>query len=153
MLQRSNHKLYFFINLMIIGLIFGTVKVSAQSNVNPQEVVGVWRIENGLDIQIFERDGKFYGKIVALNGFNEGQAKDIYNSKEKHHSRSLIGMEIITDLKFHVKDQVWTGGKMYAPHMGISANLEILKIENNTAWAEGSKFFFWHEEQWKRIKK
>jgi len=40
---------------------------------------------------------------------------------------------------------------MYAPHMGVKANLEIKEVVAEKMTVVGSKFLFWHTEEWTKI--
>lgn len=115
------------------------------------KVVGKWHLENGLDIEIYEQDGKYHGKIIALNDFNDGQKLDKKNPDKSLRNRSLLGVMLLKDLSYNAEKDVWENGKMYASHMGMIANLEIKKATSNTITAVGSKLLFWHTEEWQRI--
>jgi hypothetical protein len=115
------------------------------------KVVGKWHLENGLDIDIYEQNGKYHGKIIALNDFNDGQKLDEKNPDKSLRNRSLLGIVLLKNLSYNVEKGIWEDGKMYAPHMGMTANLEIKKVASNTLTAVGSKLLFWHTEEWQRI--
>ena len=105
-----------------------------------------------MDIDIYKQNTNYCAKIIALNGFNNNQQLDEQNSDEAHEKDSLIGKVIINELTYNTKNNTWGNGKMYAPHMGIFANLDIKEINGDTITAVGSKFFFWHTEQWIKLK-
>lgn len=69
-----------------------------------QKIVGKWKLENGLDMEIYQQNDKFYGKIIALNGFNDGQKLDEHNPDKSLRSRSLIGLVILKDLEYDEED-------------------------------------------------
>ncbi|MCD4679962.1 MAG: DUF2147 domain-containing protein [Bacteroidales bacterium] len=47
-------------------------------------IIGNYHLPNKLDVEIFKNSGKYYGKIIALNGFEDGQTKDINNPDTMH---------------------------------------------------------------------
>lgn len=132
-------------------LIIVTCLITFNSFSQRDKIVGKWKLENKLDIEIYEKEGFFFGKIIALNGFNDGQLLDEHNSDKKLRGKSLIGLVLMKNLEYNKEKGVWEDGEMYAPHMGIKANLEIKKVEGKVLTAVGSKLFFWHTEEWIKI--
>ena len=140
--------------MRLIAIVFTCLLLQntyAQSTKIENAIVGVWKIERGLHIKIYLKDSKYYGDIVSLNGFNNGQKLDEHNPDKSKKGEQLVGKTIISHLEYDSKNAIWKKGKMYAPHMGITANLEIESVENNTIVAVGSKFFFWHTEHWIKV--
>ena len=137
-------------SLISIILVVCVSTVFAQTTAS-DAIIGTWRIESGLDIDIYKQGSKYLGEIVALNGFNGGQVLDEFNSDDEKVNDSLIGRIIIFHLAYDEKSGTWDNGKMYAPHMGFHANLEIKSVEDNVITAVGSKLFLWHTENWEKI--
>ncbi len=94
--------------------------------------VGVWKTiddESGeatSHIEIYEKDGKFHGKIVKMLRDPEDTlcAKCPGDKKDK----PLMGMEILWDLKKH-KDY-WSYGRIMDPNNGKTYKCNI-RMENN----------------------
>lgn len=123
----------------------------AQSPTDPSDgIIGTWRLENSIDLEIYKSGPKYSGKIAALNGFNDGQTLDSHNSDKERQNDPLVGKVILTNLSYNTEEGIWENGKMYAPHMGFFANLEIKEVAGNEITAVGSKFLFWHAETWTR---
>jgi uncharacterized protein (DUF2147 family) len=138
--------------MKLISLLLISAVVSVQDHdIKPDAIIGNWRLENGLDIEIYKQNSNYCGKIIALNGFNDDQQLDEYNSDEAHEKDSLIGKVIINHLAYNKEEKTWGNGKMYAPHMGMFANLDIKSVNGDTITAVGSKLFFWHTEQWVKL--
>jgi len=114
-------------------------------------IVGKYHTPNNLDIKIYEYKGKYYGKIIALNGFNDGQTLDIYNPDESKHSDSLIGKNIISNLKFDKEEKEWVDGRMYGAHKGMYFDFKITEVRKDEIEVVGSKFVFWKTMLWKKI--
>ena len=137
---------FFVINLL---LWFSTLNLIAQ---NTDDIIGKYQLPNKLNVQIYKVGDKYNGKIIALNGFENGQKNDIHNDDENKHSTPLIGMEIIKGLRFDFVEKQWIDGEIYSPEKGIIINLKITKVNSKEIEVVGSKYFFWKTLMWKRLK-
>jgi hypothetical protein len=135
-----------FLSFALLFALFGF----QNDNCPADRIIGVWKLENQIDLKIYKYHSKYYGKIIALNGFNDGQILDSYNPKDKFVKDSLIGKVILSGLEYNQKEKKWQNGKMYAPNMGFFANLEIENVSSTALTAVGSKFMFWHTEHWQK---
>jgi hypothetical protein len=135
--------------IFYLTLLFGIMGNSA-NHTSSDDIIGVWKLENGIDLEIYKSGPYYLGKIHALNGFNKGQIIDIHNPDQESTKDSLVGKNMITNLKYNSKKNNWENGTMYAPHLGIFANLEIKNCTTDTLTAVGSKFMFWRTEYWIR---
>ena len=82
------------------------------------DVIGKYRLPNKLDLEIFKKDGKYFGKIIALNGYEDGRTTDIKNPDKSKRKTPLIGMLIIKDLEYDSEEKQWINGSMYGPEKG-----------------------------------
>ena len=57
-------------------VVFSTTYTMAQQ---PDVIIGKYHLPNKLDIEIFKNNGEYFGKIIALNGFEDGQTIDTNN--------------------------------------------------------------------------
>ena len=133
---------------IIIALFFIIHNTFAQK---PDDIVGKYHLPNDLDVKIFKYKNKYYGKIIALNGFENGQTKDINNDNKNLRKKSLIGMLIIKGLEYDSEEKKWINGKMYGPEKGMTFNLKVTEIRKNEIEVVGSKYLFWHTLTWKKI--
>jgi len=115
------------------------------------DIIGKYHLPNKLDVKIFKHDGKYYGKIIALNGFENGQTKDINNSDDNKVNDALIGKIIIRNLEFDKDDKQWVNGSMYGPEKGMFFNLKITEMRKNEIEVVGSKYLFWHTLVWTKL--
>jgi len=136
------------IKLTISLILFLTSILYAQQG---DEIVGKYRLPNKLEVEIFENNGKYSGKIIALNGYEDGQTKDINNPDRSIRDKPLIGKVIIENLEYDSKEKRWLNGSMYGPEKGIVFNLKITEIRQNEIVVVGSKYFFWKTLEWKKI--
>jgi len=90
---------------LVVCLLF-TFQITAQ------DVIGVWKTidDDGETIkshvEVFEEDGKYYGKVVKLFREPDEEKKD----------QPILGMEIVSDLQ--KKDEYWQDGKIMDPENG-----------------------------------
>ena len=115
------------------------------------DVIGKYHLPNNLDVEIFKANNSFSGKIIALNGYEDGQTTDIKNPDKSKRKDSLIGKIIIENLKFDSTEKIWIDGKMYGAEKGMFFNLKITNIKKNEIIVVGSKFLFWRTLSWKKI--
>lgn len=136
------------IKLIISFVIFITSATFAQQ---ADEIIGKYHLPNDLDIEIFKDNGKCFGKIIELNGFKDGQTKDVNNPEESKQNEPLIGKVIIKNLEYNKEEKQWLNGKMYGPEKGMVFNLKITEIRQKEIEVVGSKYLFWRTMEWEKI--
>ena len=134
---------------MILSLIIFFTSVSFAQQAN--EVVGKYHLPNNLDIEIFEYNKKYFGKIIALNGFENGQTKDIKNPNKSKRNDDLLGKVIITNLEYDTKEKVWINGLMYGPEKGMFFGLQITEVKQSKIEIDASKYFFRKTAEWEKL--
>ena len=130
-----------------IFLIFASTLFAQQADI----IVGKYRLPNKLDIEIFENSGKYFGKIIALNGFENGQLKDIKNPDRSQRNDHLLGKLIIKDLEYDKYEKKWINGSMYGAEKGLYFNLLIAEVRANEISVVGSKFIMRKSLEWKKL--
>lgn len=105
--------------LLVIVLFLG-VQVSAQSP-KADDILGHWfNEEKDAKVEIYQENGKYYGKVVWLEEPNEpdtGLPKlDDENSDEELQNRPVMGLLLMTDFVFD--DDEWEDGEIYDPKSG-----------------------------------
>lgn len=99
----------------------------------PDAIVGIWTTaEARSKVEIFEQDGLYHGRIVALKeplypvdpahkdyvDGRAGQPKvDRNNPDETLRDRPIVGMTLMTGFT-HEGADVWSGGTIYDPENG-----------------------------------
>ncbi|MEA3496947.1 MAG: DUF2147 domain-containing protein [Bacteroidota bacterium] len=129
-------------------IIFSTATTFSQQ---ADKIVGKYHLPNKLDVEIFKNSGKYFGKIIALNSFENGQTKDKNNPDKSKHDDLLVGKIIIKNLEFDKDEKEWVNGSMYGPEKGMVFNLKITEIRQNEIEVIGSKYFFWKTLEWKKL--
>jgi uncharacterized membrane protein len=134
---------------VVLLMLFVSVTLFAQQ---ADDIIGKYRLPNKLDIEIYKNGNTYSGKIIALNGYQNGQTKDVKNSDKSKRNDNLLGKVIISNLKFDTSEKEWEDGKMYGPEKGMTVNLEITEFKDNYITIVGSKFVFWKTMKWQKIK-
>lgn len=108
----------FFIGIMLF--IFSAALVFAGSDKGEDAILGKWMVEaKDCIIEIYKKEGKFYGKIVWLkepNDKNGKPVKDRGNPDPALQDRTILGLEMIYG--FVYKDEAWKEGRIYNPENG-----------------------------------
>jgi uncharacterized protein (DUF2147 family) len=77
-------------------------------------------------IQIYESNGKFYGKIT-LN--KDASKLDINNPDAEKQKRKVLGLNILTEFTFD-GDDTWENGSIYDPKNGKTYSCKITQNAN-----------------------
>lgn len=110
--------------VLVLFLIFAS-NLYAQNS-----IIGTWITQKkDAKIQIYESNGKYFGKIVWIKhplDENKQPQKDIKNPDEKLRNQELVGLNILTNFIFE-GDNSWTDGKIYDPNNGktYSCNMKL----------------------------
>ena len=118
---------------------------------NADDIIGKYHLPNNLDVELYKQGDIYFGKIIALNGYENGQTVDLKNPDESKQKDSLIGKIIIEDLKFDKEEKQWFDGKMYGAEKGMFFNLKVTNINKKEIVVVGSKFLFWRTLIWNKI--
>ena len=118
-----------------------------------QKITGKWiNKDNDAQIEIFQKESKFFGKIVWLKEPNQPNGKpkiDLKNENENLRKRPIIGLIILSDLTF--SNGKWINGSMYIPKNGISVACTASLLNENELKLTLSKSVFRTTKIWKRI--
>ncbi|MFH2096581.1 MAG: DUF2147 domain-containing protein [Bacteroidota bacterium] len=97
------------------------------------DIAGKWVTEENKSIvEVFEKDGKYYGRIIWLKEPNDDDGlpkKDTKNPSEKLRDRPIKGIVFMKG--FEYKDGKWENGKVYDPESGnlYSGTLKLITID------------------------
>ncbi|NPA35897.1 MAG: DUF2147 domain-containing protein [Chlorobi bacterium] len=115
------------------------------------DILGKYRLPNGIDIEIYKNGNVYDGKIIALNNYDNGETKDIHNPDKSKRDEPLMNKVIIRGLEFDKDEKQWVNGLMYGPDKGIDLNLKVTEINDGEIVVVGSKYFFSKTLKWKKI--
>ena len=131
-----------------------TLVLTALFSFSQSTIVGKWKTiddESGKPrsvVEIYENDGKFFGKIIKL--FREpGEDPDpVCDECEDHRSgQKIIGMEIITDMKYDKGDGEYRKGEILDPENGNVYDCKLW-IEDGNLKVRGYLLFFYRTQTW-----
>ncbi len=120
-----------------------------------QSIVGEWKTiddESGKPrsiVEIYEKEGKYFGKIQKL--FREpGEDPDpVCDECEDHRKgKKIIGMEIISDMKFNKKDNEYHKGEIMDPENGNVYDCKLWVDDDGKLKVRGYLLFFYRTQTW-----
>ena len=120
-----------------------------------QSIKGVWLSEDkSCKAEIYEKNGKFYGKITWLFEQNDpktGKPKlDTNNPDASKRNRPLIGLTVLWD--FTYKDGYWQNGYIYNPRSGNVYDCDVWLEGKDVLVLRGYWGVIYHTEKWTRVK-
>lgn len=119
-----------------------------------QSIEGVWKTiddETGKArsvVEIFERDGKFFGKIIKLFR-EEGEDQDptCTECQGDKKGKKIIGLEIIADMEYDEGDEEYSKGEILDPENGKVYDCKLW-VEDQTLKVRGYVAFFYRTQTW-----
>ncbi|MDC1067638.1 DUF2147 domain-containing protein [Candidatus Kapabacteria bacterium] len=104
-----------------------------QASINKDDIFGTWLTQDqDGKFEIYERDGKFFGKLVWGKNPNK---LDENNPNPKLRNRKLVGSEILTEFIFDNGE--WVDGKIYDPRDGDTYSCNMWLEDLNTLKIRG----------------
>lgn len=104
-----------------IGLLLFFISGLAQtSQPSADKIIGVyWSPKKDAKIEMYKKGDRYFGRSIwAAN-----PKKDANNPDDKLKSRSLLGLDLLTD--FSYDDGAYTGGQVYDPENGKTYSCKI----------------------------
>ena len=90
-------------------------------------IIGVWlNDDKTYKIEVYKVNDTYSGKIVWIEQLDKNPGldpKDKNNPIPERRNQSILGMDIITGLKY--SDGKWVKGTIYTPQKGIYADCEV----------------------------
>ncbi|MDW7695405.1 DUF2147 domain-containing protein [Flammeovirgaceae bacterium SG7u.111] len=121
-----------------------------------QSPVGQWKTiddETGKEksiVEIFEKDGKLFGKVMKLIDPEEENPKcDECEEDDDRYNQPVIGMEIIRDLEQDGEE--WEDGTVMDPENGKIYSCKIWLEDEKTLKLRGYIAFFYRTQTWYRV--
>jgi len=121
---------------------------------NAQSVMGTWRSvddENGESkshIQLWEADGKLYGKVIKI--LRKNAPINCEKCPGERKNQPLVGMIIVVNL--YQKEGMWQGGQILDPEKGKWYNCKLWLKEGdpNSLMVRGAVGPFYRTQTWFR---
>jgi uncharacterized protein (DUF2147 family) len=132
-----------YFSVCILFALFSAFNLNAQSNTEDR-VCGKWKsTDNDLIIQVYMQNNEFKAKIVWF-GNTEGKPmdywKDVHNPDPALRDRKILGMSVLSDLKYDADTNTWEGGMVYDSKHGKDWNASAYIDKNGMLRVRG----YWH---------
>jgi uncharacterized protein (DUF2147 family) len=132
--------------LSIFLLVFLIAESSFNSAAPGYQLIGVWESEEkDLQIEMFEKDGEFFGRMIYFKCTTDEimrTIKDIENPDTDLTKRNLLGLMLVTDLAYQ-GDNIWDDGKIYDPNSGRTFEARIQLTGPQSAIVRGYWKYRW----------
>jgi len=119
-----------------------------------EQVIGKWISSDQEGItQIYEKEGKYYGKITWLKKPKDENGvpfTDTQNPEKSMREQPLLELVILKD--FYYNNKEYKGGTVYDPNTGKTYSCKMWLSDENTINIRGYWGFFYKTEKWTKIK-
>lgn len=145
-----------FIKLSLLPVLFSFMFIASALAAAPIE--GKWKTiddetnEPKSIVEIYEKDGKFYGKIIELflkEGADPNPTCDKCADDDPRKDQPTLGMEIIQDLKPN-GDGSFSWGTILDPKKGKVYKCKLW-VEDGTLKVKGSILFLSRTQTWHKV--
>jgi uncharacterized protein (DUF2147 family) len=126
-----------------IGLVlFLGLFISQAFAQDAMKIAGIWWNDKKTSkIEVKEESGKFIGTVIYINPekyVNGEPEKDFNNPDAKLKSKSRLGLQILSGLKYNAADKQWQNGSIYDPDNGKTYDcFAWLEKDPNTLYLKG----------------
>jgi len=138
---------------MIRNLLLATFGLLFALQANAADVVGKWRTiddESGKPrsiVEIYEKDGKYFGKIVQL--LLKPNDTICENCPGDLKGKPIVGMDVITNMV--KKGKKYEGGEIMDPVKGKVYDCKFWLENDNTLKVRGYLGFLYRTQTWHRV--
>jgi uncharacterized protein (DUF2147 family) len=143
--------------ILSLAVILGFILQSFADTKEADRILGNWFTENNKSkIEIYKKDGKYFGKIVWLKVPNneEGKPKvDKHNPNTEERTKPLLGLNLLKGFVYD-EDDVWNDGYIYNPEDGKTYTCKMtLEEDGKTLNVRGyvGISLFGKTTVWKRV--
>ena len=130
------------------------ISIAVMSAAYSQDIVGTWKTiddESGKPrsiVEIYENEGKYFGKIIKLFRDPGEDPDPICEECDDHRkNQKIIGMEIISDMKFNKNNDEYHKGEIMDPENGNIYDCKLW-IEDGNLKVRGYLLFFYRTQTW-----
>lgn len=138
--------------VLFFSCLFFSASISAQ--LSADRLVGIYLTdEKNAKVEIYKKNGKYYGKICWLKTPYSPDGKpflDKNNPNKALRNRPIMGLIFLSD--FVYSNGEWINGKMYAPKEGMNVNGRLKFLSNNELEVKASYLMISAKRIWTKIK-
>lgn len=105
-------------------LVFSCFTVSVFSKTDPDLILGHWMsVQGNVKVLVFKQGSEYKAKILWFKDTDDrskpmSTRTDEKNSDPKLRGRKVLGMEVLSNLRYNSKSQRWEDGQIYDPKTG-----------------------------------
>lgn len=148
---------------LLITLIFSTLTFSKEEDIQGKWITEKAKNGNQIIVEFQKIDNRYFGKIIQLtipiyekSHKLEGKTKiDLANPDEKLKTRSLVGINFVSDFTYNPEKDRFENGFIYNPENGKTYYCSISFKDPNTLIVKGSldkSGFIGSKQIWSKIK-
>ena len=145
----ENHNFEIMKNTLTILFLFVTSITFGQS------IVGTWKTiddnsgEARSIVEIFEKEGKYFGKVLrTFPGPGEDPDPICEECEDHRKDQKIIGMEIISDMIKNKKSNEYSKGEILDPENGNIYDCKLWIDEEGNLKVRGYLLFFYRTQTW-----
>jgi uncharacterized protein (DUF2147 family) len=136
-------------------IVLSAISMLIATFIYSQSIVGKWKTiddETGKErsiVEIYEQNGRYFGKIAKL--FREpGEEPDptCDECEDHRNGQKIIGMEIISDMKFNKSAGEYHKGEILDPENGNIYDCKLWVDEEGKLKVRGYLLFFYRTQTW-----
>lgn len=138
-------------------LYFVLLVTASSAFANNNAVIGQWQTIDDVTgkrksiINIYDQDGKIYGKIIRLFRYaGEDQDPICVKCKDERKNKKVMGMIVIKDLK--KRGNQWSGGTILDPKNGKTYRCKIW-LDEGKLKVRGYLGLFFRTQTWHKVKR
>lgn len=124
--QTLNDSIHVSIKKNFVIIMLSVFSFLSQAQTKSSDIIGNYMVpsKDGA-IQIYESNGKYYGKII-LN--KDASKLDMNNPDAEKQKRKVLGLNILNNFTFD-GDDTWENGTIYDPKNGKTYSCKITRNE------------------------
>ena len=128
----------------ILFLVFNSLHVKAQAVAPKDRICGTWECtEKNIRIQVYTEGDEFRAKLIWFSD-TEGKPMDYWtdrnNPDESLRSRKILGLNMLSGLKYNPDKNIWDDGMVYDSKHGKYWNAEASLDKKGMLEVRG----YWH---------
>jgi uncharacterized protein (DUF2147 family) len=107
---------------LLFLFVITAVKTIADTVPESDRILGKWKsTDNKMIVEVYKDKGEFRAKIIW---FNDDPSKPMDEWRDKHNpnpalrNRKILGMDVLSDLKYDPKSHSWEDGTIYDAQHG-----------------------------------
>ncbi|WP_258103663.1 DUF2147 domain-containing protein [Marinoscillum sp. MHG1-6] len=129
--------------------IFTAIAILFMLSTNAQTIIGKWKMvgmKSGKErslIDIYEKDGKYFGKVIETYPTNGDDPNPLCTECDDYRKdQPVVGMDIITDLEYNGRSGEYKGGEILDPTSGNVYNCKAWLGKDGFLRIRGYLMFF-----------